>query len=126
MLTVVPAEAVLLPLLTHTSHPSEIHYYPLAPNFARPVLLHSHAAAPYILSDHSTGHSLTIHSTGECLVNEIQLTADWWATIGRWGSRYGTAAACWAVGIVSVLMWDIFRLSENGSESCSSLRDCGI
>lgn len=126
MLTVVPAEAVLLPLLTHTSHPSEIHYYPLAPNFARPILLHSHAAAPYILLDHSTGHGLTIHSTGECLINEIQLTVDWWATIGRWGSRYGTAAACWAVGIVSVLMWDIFRLSENGSESCSSLGDCEI
>ncbi|KAI0722323.1 PGAP1-domain-containing protein [Cerioporus squamosus] len=109
------SEAVLSPLLTHTSHPFETHYFPIAPYFGRPILLHSHAAAPYISSDHPIGHTLTIHTSGECLVNEIQLTVDWWATIGRWGSRYGTAAACWAVGIVSILMWDVCRVAENGA-----------
>ena len=107
---------MFLPLLTHQSHPSESHYFPLAPTFSRRILLHSHSAAPYIASDHPTGHVLTIHSSGECAVNEVELSVDWWATIGRWGTRYGTAAACWAVGIVAILMWDTWRLVEGGGE----------
>ncbi|RDX53754.1 PGAP1-domain-containing protein [Lentinus brumalis] len=109
------SESVLSPLLAHTSHPSETHYFPLAPNFGRRILLHSHAAGPYITSDHPVGHTLTVHTSGECLVNEIQLTVDWWAAIGRWGSRYGTAAACWAVGIMAVLMWDVQCIAANGA-----------
>lgn len=109
-----PADAVFLPLLTHQSHPSETHYFPLAPTFSRRILLHSHSAAPYVASDHSSGHALTIHSSGECSVNELELSVDWWATIGRWGTRYGTAAACWAVGIVAILMWDTWRVVEGG------------
>ena len=92
-----PADAVFLPLLTHQSHPSETNYFPLTPTLSRRILLHSHSAAPYVASNHSTGHVLTIHSSGECGVNELELGVDWWATIGRWGTRYGTAAACWAV-----------------------------
>ncbi|TBU33000.1 PGAP1-domain-containing protein [Dichomitus squalens] len=108
-------DAVLLPLLTHQSHPSETHYFPLAPSFSRRILLHSHSAAPYIASDHPSGHVLTIHSSGECRVSELELSVDWWATIGRWGTRYGTAAACWAVGIVAALMWDTWRLVGSGA-----------
>ncbi|KAI0751124.1 PGAP1-domain-containing protein [Daedaleopsis nitida] len=106
--------STLQPLLTHGSHPSETHYYPLAPTFSRTILLHSHARAPYISSDRPFGTTLTIHSSGECWVNEIRLSVDWWATIGRWGTRYGTAAACWAVGILAVLMWDAMGIAESG------------
>ncbi|PIL37457.1 hypothetical protein GSI_01151 [Ganoderma sinense ZZ0214-1] len=109
------SNTVFLPLLTHQSHPSETHYFPLAPTFSRRILLHSHSAAPYIASDHSSGHVLTIHSSGECGVNEVELSVDWWATIGRWGTRYGTAAASWAVGIVAILMYDTWRLVEGGA-----------
>lgn len=50
-------------------------------------------------------------------MNEIQLTVDWWATIGRWGSRHGPAAACWAVGIMAIIMWDVLGLVEGGGKS---------
>ncbi|KAH9855008.1 GPI-inositol-deacylase [Lenzites betulinus] len=106
-------DTLLLPLLTHTSHPSETHYHPLAPTFPRRVLLHTHASAPYIASEYREGHKLVIHSSGECWVNEIQISVDWWASIGRWGTRYGTAAACWAVGIMSIVLWDVWKLVEN-------------
>ncbi|KAI0658506.1 GPI-inositol-deacylase [Cubamyces menziesii] len=109
------ADTLLLPLLSHTSHPSETHYYPLAPSFSRPILLHSHASGPYVTSDHYKGHILTIHSTGECRLNEVRLTVDWWASIGRWGTRYATAAACWAVGIVAIMLWDLWGVVERGA-----------
>ncbi|KAH9899517.1 GPI-inositol-deacylase [Cubamyces lactineus] len=109
------ADALLLPLLTHSSHPSETHYYPLAPFFTRRVLLHSHASGPYVASDYPIGHTLTIHSTGECQINEVELTVDWWASIGRWGTRYATAAACWAVGIVAIILWDLWGIVERGA-----------
>ncbi|KAI9064870.1 GPI-inositol-deacylase [Trametes sanguinea] len=113
--SVCSADSLLLPVLTHRSHPSETHYYPLTPSFSRRILLHSHASGPYIASDHPVGHTLTIHSSGECRVSEIELSVDWWASIGRWGSRYATAAACWAVGIVAILLWDLWRLVEGGA-----------
>ncbi|OSD04507.1 GPI-inositol-deacylase [Trametes coccinea BRFM310] len=109
------ADSLLLPLLTHRTHPSETHYYPLTPSFSRRILLHSHASGPYIASDHPVGHTLTIHSSGECRVSAIELSVDWWATIGRWGSRYATAAACWAVGIVAIVLWDVWGLVEGGA-----------
>ncbi|KAI0638526.1 GPI-inositol-deacylase [Trametes polyzona] len=108
-------DTLLLPLLTHTSHPSETHYYPLAPTFPRRILLHTHASAPYIVSEFREGHKLFVHSSGECWVDELQLSVDWWASIGRWGSRYGTAAACWAVGIVAIVFWDLWRSVESGA-----------
>ncbi|KAI0775903.1 GPI-inositol-deacylase [Trametes elegans] len=109
------AETLLQPLLAHTSHPSETHYYPLAPSFSRRILLHSHANAPYVASDHPDGHKLTIYSSGECWVNEIVLSVDWWASIGRWGVRYYTAAVCWAVGIIAMILWDAWSSVEGGA-----------
>ncbi|KAI0371559.1 GPI-inositol-deacylase [Pilatotrama ljubarskyi] len=109
------ADAPLLPLLTHTSHPSETHYYPLAPTFPRRILLHSHASAPYIASEHPVGHKLTVHSSGECWVTEIELTLDWWGSIGRWGTRYWAAAVCWGVGIMGIVLWDVWGLVEGGA-----------
>ncbi|KAI0329552.1 GPI-inositol-deacylase [Cubamyces sp. BRFM 1775] len=109
------ADALLLPLLSHATHPSETHYYPLAPSFSRRILLHSHSSGPYVASEHPTGHTVTIHSTGECRINEIELTVDRWAAIGRWGTRYATAAACWAVGIVAIILWDMWGIVERGA-----------
>ena len=108
------ANAIFPPLLTHSSHPSETHYFPLTPDFKRPVLLHSHSSAPYVASDHPAGHALVIHSSGECWINQIEISVDWWATIGRWGTRYGPAAACWAVGIMAIITFDIWKLVEGG------------
>ncbi|KAI9000694.1 GPI-inositol-deacylase [Trametes punicea] len=110
---------LLLPLLTHISHPTETHYYPLAPSFHRGILLHTHASGPYITSAHLIGHELIIHSSGECFVNEIVLSVDWWASIGRWGSRYATAAACWAVGVVGIILWDLWGSVEGGAPIAS-------
>ena len=59
-------------------------------------------------------------------MNEIRLTVDWWATIGRWGTRYGTAAACWAVGIMAILMWDVMRSVEAGGESLKSVQQLDV
>ncbi|KAI0677215.1 GPI-inositol-deacylase [Trametes maxima] len=105
----------LFSLLAHASHPSETHYYPLAPSFPRHILLHSHAAAPYIAFDHATGHRLVIYSSDECRMREIRLSVDWWASIGRWGTRYGTAAACWAVGIVAIVLAEVWGSVEGGA-----------
>lgn len=120
-------DTLFLPLLTHTAHPSETHYHSLAPSFPRGILLHTHASAPYIASEHRDGHKLTIYSSGECWVDELELSVDWWASIGRWGARYGTAAVCWAVGIVAALMWDWWRLVEGGGKHSSHLpAQCNI
>ncbi|KAI0355362.1 GPI-inositol-deacylase [Trametes cingulata] len=109
------SDAPLLPLLTHTSHPSETHYHPLAPTFPRRILLHTHASGPYIASEHPAGHVLRVHSSGECWVTEIELSVDWWGSIGRWGARYWAAAACWAAGIVALVLWDVWGLVEGGA-----------
>ncbi|KAI0650404.1 GPI-inositol-deacylase [Trametes meyenii] len=109
------AHSLLHPLLAHASHPSETHYYPLTPSFPRHILLHTHASAPYIASDRTLGHKLVIYSSDECRMREIQLSVDWWASIGRWGTRYGTAAACWAVGIVAIILADVWGLIEGGA-----------
>ncbi|KAJ8487535.1 hypothetical protein ONZ51_g4096 [Trametes cubensis] len=34
---------------------------------------------------------------------------------GRWGTRYATAAACWAVGIVAIMLWDLWGVVERGA-----------
>ena len=115
------ANALFLPLLSHTSQPYESHYFPLQPGFGRPILVHSHASAPYVDSSHTVGHTLTMHSSGECWVDQIKLTVDWWATVGRWGTRYGPAAVCWAVGIMAILLWDVWKTAENGGKLTRNL-----
>lgn len=103
---------LLLPLLQYTSHPSETHYFPLAPNW--PILLHTHASAPFIPSSYSHGLNLTIYTTGEdgCAVEHLELSVDLWATLGRWGVRYAAPAASWAVGVVGILLHDSWRSAD--------------
>ncbi|KAI0787198.1 PGAP1-like protein-domain-containing protein [Irpex lacteus] len=103
---------LMLPLLEHQSHPSEAHYHPLT--VARKKLLHTHGSAPYIKTPYGHGLNLTIYSDGQgsCILSGIEITLDWWATIGRWGGRYGAPAATWAVGIVALVLYEATRIAE--------------
>jgi glycosylphosphatidylinositol deacylase len=52
------------PLLMHTSHASEIHYYPLTSD--KTISLHTHSSAPYVPPlglTPSHGLNLTIYSS---------------------------------------------------------------
>ncbi|KAI0701177.1 PGAP1-like protein-domain-containing protein [Cytidiella melzeri] len=102
-------ELMFLPLLEHASHPSETHYHPLT--LARKKLLHTHGSAPYIDSPYTHGLNLTIYTDGEgsCAISRIGITVDWWATIGRWGGRYGAPVATWAVGVVALTLYEAAR-----------------
>ncbi|KAF7792832.1 hypothetical protein EIP86_003933 [Pleurotus ostreatoroseus] len=105
----------LNPLVQHTSHPSETHYYPLASK--TPILLHTHGAGPFISSPYTRGLNLTIFTSGEggCILKDVGVTVDWWATIGRWGVRYTAPAATWAVAIVAVVLYDAWGVLEGSS-----------
>lgn len=102
-------DALLPPLLQHTSHPSETHYFPLAPDATRPspILLHSHASGPFVpRTTPSRGFKLRVYASGECFPSSLSLQIDWWGTLGRWGTRYAPAAISWAVGIVALVLFD--------------------
>ncbi|KAL4247022.1 GPI inositol-deacylase [Abortiporus biennis] len=101
-------DALLYPLLQHTSHPSETHYYPLR----KPVLLHTHGSAPYLPTPFNRGINLTVYTSSECQLDTLEVTVDWWGTVGRWGVRYWSAVASWAVGIVAFVTFNAWRASE--------------
>ncbi|CCM00426.1 uncharacterized protein FIBRA_02458 [Fibroporia radiculosa] len=114
------ADALLPPLLQHTSHPSETHYFRLVAQepSPRPILLHSHASGPFLSSDikhpiFSTGCNLTIYSSNEqkCAVSSIEISIDWWGTLGRWGSRYAQAAVTWGGGVCALLICSFWGVS---------------
>lgn len=110
-------EPLVPPLLMHKSHPTETHYYRLEHD--KPIALHTHASAPYIpLSRFSPsyGAELWIYSSGIASqdINEFFLTIDWWATIGRIGTRYPTTLLGWSVGVVTLLMFYAWRETRNG------------
>lgn len=110
------SNVLLMPLLQHTSHPSETHYFPLLKtNHNSPILLHTHASAPYVPSTYSRGLNLTIHSPGECKVERIDIKLDSWGTIGRWGVRYWSAVGSWAVGVVTLMICMGWGTSERGT-----------
>ncbi|KAH8094931.1 PGAP1-like protein-domain-containing protein [Cristinia sonorae] len=103
-------DPLLLPLLQHTSHSSETHYFPLTSS----VLIHTHASAPYVSQTNTRGLNFTIHSSGECYIDSLDISIDWWGTIGRWGVRYWSAAGSWAVGVVSLMVWLNWSSHEAG------------
>lgn len=109
-----PLDALLSPLLAHHTHPTETHYYPLMPSFHRPILLHSHAAAPFISTNHTRGMKLVVYS-GECQVTSITISIDAWGTIGRWGYRYAPAAVSWATGAVAVTLFNWWTIIERSN-----------
>ncbi|KAK0190614.1 PGAP1-like protein-domain-containing protein [Armillaria mellea] len=110
-------ENYLSPLLVHGSHPVETHYFPLrlAPN--RDILLHTHSPAPYIDTAMSgRGVYLDLLSSGgdDCRADVITLEIAWTATAGRWASRYFTTIISWAIGVVSLIMLELWRISDEG------------
>ncbi|KAF7355691.1 GPI inositol-deacylase [Mycena sanguinolenta] len=118
------ADPLLAPLLVHTSHPSETHYFPLTVFPSHRILLHTHAAAPHVHSERagSPGLRFTIYSSGSLSCKSdlvgFDLTIDWSATLGRWASRYFTVVPTWAVGVVAVILFQAWGASEaNGPTS---------
>ncbi|KZT24547.1 PGAP1-domain-containing protein [Neolentinus lepideus HHB14362 ss-1] len=129
--------SLLPPLLSHASSASETSYHPLAlPPSSHQILLHTHAAAPYIstfvpsadlpseaVSDH--GLRLRIFSSNEhqpCKIDALTIHVDWWATIGRWAARYWTACVIWSVAIAAILMWSaITQIEETESVTSPTL-----
>ncbi|KAJ7126419.1 PGAP1-like protein-domain-containing protein [Mycena crocata] len=112
------SDPLLAPLLVHTSHPSETHYFPLNVPPSHRILLHTHSAAPHVHSQHalSSGLHFTIYSSGSLgcksdLVG-LDLGVDWSATLGRWASRYFTVLPGWATGVVAVLLFQAWGMTE--------------
>ncbi|KAJ7693919.1 GPI-inositol-deacylase [Mycena rosella] len=105
-------EPLLAPLLVHTSHPSETHYFPLNVLPSHRILLHTHSAAPHIRADPALAPGLrfTVYSSGSLGCN-----IDWAATLGRWASRYFTALPSWATGVVAVILFHAWGVSDTGA-----------
>ncbi|KAJ7213710.1 PGAP1-like protein-domain-containing protein [Mycena haematopus] len=112
-------DPLLAPLLVHTSHPSETHYFPLTVPPSHRILLHTHAAAPHVHSERnvSPGLRFTVYSSGSlgCKSDLVgfDLSIDWPATLGRWASRYFTVLPTWAIGVVAVILFQAWGASES-------------
>lgn len=114
------SDALMPPLLMHTSHATETHYFPLADIPNRRILLHTHLDAPFIHKPNHAPSSLnfTIYSSGELGCREefsgFDISFDWYATLGRWASRYLHAVISWAAGIASVIVFTAWGQEEQG------------
>ena len=116
------SDTLFPPLLMHTPHASETHYFPLTSPHNRRILLHSHLSAPFI--DH-TRHlpsyvNLTIISSadGECQrdFTEFSISIDWTATLGRWASRYLHTLVSWAAGVASLVLFFGWAQHDTGGK----------
>ncbi|KAJ7368736.1 PGAP1-like protein-domain-containing protein [Mycena albidolilacea] len=113
------ADPLLAPLLVHTSHPSETHYFPLTVLPTHRILLHTHAAAPHIRSQNTVppGLRFIVYSSGSlgCKSDLVgfALSIDWPATLGRWASRYFTVLPTWAIGVVAVILFQAWGSEVN-------------
>ena len=128
----VVTDALMPPLLMHTSHSTETHYFPLANLPNRQILLHTHLDAPFIQKTSHAPSSLnfTIYSSGESACREessaFEISFDWYATLGRWASRYLHTLISWAAGVVSIIIFIAWGREEQGSASkeISVHREC--
>ncbi|KAL0950184.1 hypothetical protein HGRIS_010177 [Hohenbuehelia grisea] len=117
------SETLLPPLVMHTSHQAETHYYPLMPisTPSHRILLHSHGAAPYVssISGLIGGLRFVIYSSGasgcDADIVGLRINLDWSATIGRLVSRYPTTVVCWAVGVVALVLFGAWGISDTGA-----------
>ena len=123
----VVTDALMAPLLMHTSQATETHYFPLTNLPNRRILLHTHSDAPFIhkMSHTSSSLNFTIYSSGESACREefsaFEISFDWYATLGRCASRYLHTVISWAAGIVSIIVFIAWGREEQGG--ASSLRD---
>ncbi|VDC04233.1 unnamed protein product [Peniophora sp. CBMAI 1063] len=127
------ATARIPPTLEYTSpSASEAHWYPLihadphSPAY-RPILLHSHAGAPFfdlpaapVKNNESAfeGTQFTIYSTGshaegKCQLKGLSLSLDWRASAGRAATRYWPALPAWTLGVA---LW-LFGMHWSASSS---------
>lgn len=111
-------ESLLPPLLMHTSYPSETHYFPLMHAPPQAILLHTHSRAPYIPYIHSIpsrGLNLTLYSsTPSNCITGVNIQVDWWATFGRWGSRYSMTILSWAICVVALVIFGAWQANDKG------------
>ncbi|KAI5118768.1 hypothetical protein M0805_005649 [Coniferiporia weirii] len=113
------AGSLLPPILLHTSGLSEGHYHRLEDG--QPILLHSHTSAPFLpipshlTTSFSRGLNLTVFSSGECGVEEINITVDWWNSFGRWGPRYWNAVLAWSTGVVAFIFYSSWKAWDSGA-----------
>ncbi|CAK5262528.1 unnamed protein product [Mycena citricolor] len=112
-----PERPLFEPLIAHTSHPSETHYFPLS---GSRILLHTHASAPHVVSP-LTGIEFTIYSSA-CRPT-LNISVDWTATLGRVATRYFTAVPAWAVGVVSILLLNAWRSATEVPDVPSNIDD---
>ncbi|KAJ7228247.1 PGAP1-like protein-domain-containing protein [Mycena pura] len=116
-----PCDPLFAPLLVHTSHASETHYFPLTSPSTRRILLHSHGVAPHVHSKDapSFGLSFAVYSSGPhgCKPDLVGLdiSIDWSATLGRWASRYFTVLPVWATGVVAFIVFQAWGISDAGA-----------
>ncbi|TFK43831.1 GPI-inositol-deacylase [Crucibulum laeve] len=106
------ADPLLPPLLAHTSHSVETHYFPLSGQQDRRLLLHTHIPAPYIpRSPLQATHGLnfTIYSSSAIGcgkdVHALHISIDWRGTLGRWASRYLSTLVSWAAGVSALVLF---------------------
>ncbi|KAJ8698746.1 GPI inositol deacylase [Pleurotus ostreatus] len=117
------SDTLLPPVVMHTSHSAETHYFPLVPitEPAQRILLHTHATAPYVpqTPGGTVGTNIVIYSSGSagCLsdLEALFIELDWSATVGRWASRYPTTLVCWAVGIVALILFRSWGVHDKGA-----------
>lgn len=123
---ILPADALLPPLLVHTSHVAETHYFSLTNARHRRILLHTHLFAPFIdqTSYPSSGLNFTIYSSGErgCKreFETFDVAIDWSATLGRWASRYINTLVSWAAGVASLMVFTAWSKQDHGGNSTPS------
>lgn len=110
------------PLLIHTSHSSETHYYPLSNRHNGRILLHTHLGAPFIdHTRHLPSHlNITIISSADSACQEdfasFEITVDWSATLGRWAPRYLHTLVSWAAGVASLVVFCALAQVDAGGE----------
>ncbi|KAF8969376.1 PGAP1-like protein-domain-containing protein [Flammula alnicola] len=115
------SDALLPPLLMHTSHPAETHYFPLTNFHNQRTLLHTHLAAPLIdqTRHFSSFLNLTIVSSAEpeCQqeFTKFDIAIDWSATLGRWASRYLHTLVSWAAGVASIVVFLAWAQIDEGA-----------
>ncbi|KAF8165658.1 GPI-inositol-deacylase [Crassisporium funariophilum] len=114
------SEALMAPLIMHTSQPAETHYYPVTMFAGRRILLHTHRAAPFVYEapGYPTSLDFTIYSTieGDCRdeFKEFEIAIDLSATLGRWSSRYLHTLISWAAGVAVISVFLAWSQEDHG------------
>lgn len=113
-------DPLVTPLIAHTSHPVETHYFAINAESKGRILLHSHLPAPYVASAPAAPRStlnFTVYSSGTlgCNLKGFSISIDWSATLGRWAARYPTTLVGWAVGVVAVVLFTTWSATDRGA-----------